>query len=99
MSQAYNRNSNSFNVSRSHNITTFNYNIHHDESAILEWLSPLEPWVRHRDIAAQRVGNIGAWLLETREFKGWYDGNRENKTCCPSLFCDGSLGVGKSYIT
>ena len=69
-----------------------------DESKILAWLSPLEPWVRHRDIGAERVDGIGAWLLETTEFRRWHDANREDGSNHAILFYDGNPGVGKSYI-
>jgi len=77
---------------------SFNSTVPDDESKILAWLSPLEPWVRHRDIGAQRVDGIGAWLLETKGFRCWVNGSRENEADRPTLFCDGNPGVGKSYI-
>jgi len=86
-------NSNSFNIAN-----TFNYTAPDDESKVLAWLSPLEPWVRYRDIEAQRVDGIGAWLLETREFKRWHNTSREDESTHATLFCDGNPGVGKSYI-
>ena len=76
---------------------TFNYTTD-DRSEILAWLSPLEPRVRHQDIVARRIGNIGAWLLETEEFKRWYSGNRKDASYHQTLFCDGDPGAGKSYI-
>jgi len=54
--------------------------------------------VRHRDIGARRVDSIGAWLLDTEEFRCWHNGGRENASYHPTLFCDGNPGVGKSYI-
>ena len=69
-----------------------------DRSEILEWLSPLEPRVRHRDIGARRIDTIGAWLLETEGFKRWHSGSREDAVYCQTLFCDGDPGAGKSYI-
>ena len=90
MSQAFSDNNNSFNA--------FNYITPDDESKILTWLSPLEPWVRHRDIGAERVDGIGAWLLETAEFRRWHNASREDESNHAILFCDGNLGVGKSYI-
>jgi len=92
MSQAFSNNHSSF------NITTFNYTTPENRSEILAWLSPLEPRVRHRDIGAQRVDGIGAWLLETKEFRHWHDDSREDGTYHPTLFCHGNPGVGKSYI-
>ena len=94
MSQAFSNNHNSFN-----NITnTVNYVTPDDESKILAWLSPLEPRVRHQDIGAQRVDSIGAWLLETKEFRSWHNGSREDGSHLPTLFCHGNPGAGKSYI-
>ena len=93
MSQAFSNNHNSINI-----VNSFNSTAPDDESKILAWLSPLEPWVRHRDIGARRVDGIGAWLLETEEFRRWHDGSREDGSYHPTLFCDGNPGVGKSYI-
>ena len=90
MSQGFSNNYNSFN--------TFNYITPDDESKILAWLSPLEPWVRHRDIGAERVDGIGAWLLETTEFRRWHNTTRDDESNHATLFCDGNPGVGKSYI-
>jgi len=93
MSQAFSNNDNSIIIANS-----FNLNVPYDESKILAWLSPLEPWVRHRDIGAQRVDDIGAWLLETQEFRRWHDGSREDGANHATLFCHGNPGVGKSHI-
>ena len=93
----YNNNDKSFNTN-SFNTITFHYTTVDDRSEILGWLSPLEPRVRHRDIGAQRIDTIGAWLLETEEFKRWHNGGREDESYRPTLFCDGDPGAGKSYI-
>ena len=94
MSQAFSNNYNSFIIANSLNNTDPDH-----ESKILAWLSPLEPRVRHRDIGAQRVDGIGAWLLETKEFRHWHNGNKEDGSYHQALFCHGNPGVGKSYIT
>ena len=78
---------------------SFNCTVSDVESKILAWLSPLEPWVRHRDVVAQRIDDIGGWLLETEEFRRWYNGTSEDGSNRATLFCDGNPGVGKSYIT
>jgi len=93
MSQTFSNIHGSFNVANTFNYTT------DDRSEILAWLSPLEPRVRHRDIGARRVDSIGAWLLETEEFRSWRSGSREDVSYHPTLFCDGNPGVGKSYVT
>ena len=93
MSRAFTDNINSFNVSN--NIT---FTAPDDESKILAWLSPLEPHVRHHDICNQRMDSIGGWLLETKEFRDWYNGSEKDGSDHAALFCYGDPGVGKSYI-
>jgi len=93
MSAAFSHNEHSVVISNS-----FNYAVS-DESKILAWLSPLEPWVRHRDVVAQRIDDIGGWLLKTEEFRRWHDGSRGDGSNRATLFCCGNPGVGKSYIT
>ena len=97
MSQAFGNNHNSINIANISN--TFNYTSSDERSEILAWLSPLEPRVQHRDIGAGRIDSIGAWLLETEEFKCWHNGNREDASYRQTLFCNGNPGAGKSYIT
>ena len=92
MSHIIANNKNSFNRS-----TVIN-NISDDDSKIHAWLSPLDPRVRHQDIRSQRMDCVGAWLLETREFRSWYGGGGDEPNHA-TLFCDGNPGVGKSYIT
>jgi len=101
MLQAFNNYDNSFNTTNSFNstTTTVNYIASDDRSEILAWLSPLEPRVRHRDIGARRIDSIGAWLLETKEFRRWQNGSGEDGSYHTTLFCDGNPGVGKSYMT
>ena len=97
MSRAFTDNIDSFNVSNSYNNVVI-FTTTDDESKILAWLSPLEPQARHQDICDQRVDSIGDWLLETREFRSWYNGNQNGETDQVVLFCHGDPGVGKSYI-
>jgi len=93
MSRAFTDNVNSFNVSNNIFLTVAD-----DESKILAWLSPLEPQVRHQDICEQRVDGVGDWLLETKEFRNWYNGNENGGSDHAVLFCYGDPGVGKSYL-
>ena len=94
MSTAFSHNENSVVIANS-----FNSTVPDDEPKILAWLSPLEPWIRHRDIGAQRIDSVGSWLLETEEFRHWHNGTSEDGSNRGALFGDGNPGVGKSYIT
>ena len=97
MSRAFTDNINSFNVSNNFNNVVI-FTAIEDESKILAWLSPLEPQVRHQDICDRRVDSVGNWLLETKEFRNWCNGNEDGETDYAALFCYGDPGVGKSYI-
>ena len=44
------------------------------------------------------MDDIGAWLLETQEFRRWHDGGGEDGSNYATLFCHGIPGVGKSYM-
>ena len=65
---------------------------------ILEWLSPLKLQIRHQDIRARRVDEVGDWLFQTEEYRNWFGGIREGESDGAALFCYGGPGVGKSYI-
>jgi len=92
MSQSFTGNINCFN-----SVSNVIFTAAGDESKISDWLSPLEPHVRHHDICNQRVSGIGDWLLETEEFRSWYSGSEKGSDHA-ALHCYGDPGVGKSYI-
>jgi len=81
------------------NITgSFNniFNLSDGDAQIMRWLSPLEPQNRHQSVRTDRLGGVGDWLLETREFREWRGGEGgANKAV---LFCSGNPGVGKTYL-
>jgi len=54
--------------------------------------------MRHQGIVEQRLDVIAAWLLETREFRRWHGSSTEGGAIHATLFCDGTPGVGKSYL-
>ena len=89
----FSNNTNSFNVSN-------NYTFTDDRSQLLNWLSPLEPGLRHWDIQERRVNNVGEWLIKTQEFRRWcgLDGESESDKVAPVLFGYGGPGVGKTFI-
>ena len=87
-------NANCGNISGSYNNTTITYA---DERAkFLNWLSPLQPRVRHNDVRGRREDGIGEWFLQTDEFLTWRDGKREFDKA--TLFCSGNPGVGKTFL-
>ena len=70
-----------------------------DEGAeVLAWLSPLEHRIRHHDIRARRVADVGDWLLRTDEYQNWFGGIGGGEPDGSVLFCHGDPGVGKTYI-
>ena len=92
-------NSNCFNTSNTNYVNVWsNCTVVDDRSQLLTWLSPLEPRLRHRDIQERRVDNVGEWLMQTEEFKRWYDGSCEGEGNNAVLFCYGDPGVGKTFI-
>ena len=88
---------NSFNTN-SFNSVWNNYTVVDDRSQLLDWLSPLEPKIRHRDIQERRVDNIGEWLTRTEEFRSWHDGSGEREGDKAVLFGYGDPGAGKTFI-
>ena len=88
-------NSNVGNVSNSYN-NTINVRVEEESLRIQEWLSPLEPNKRHRDVRNGRLEGVGEWVLRRSEFESWcksQDGSVDR-----TLLCYGGQGVGKTYI-
>jgi len=75
-----------------------NCTIADDLSALLTWLSPLDPGMRHSDIQERRVNDVGEWLMATEQFKRWSGLSEEGKGDEAVLFCYGNPGVGKTFI-
>ena len=92
MFRSFSNNTNSLSTTVNH------FTIADDRSNILAWLSPLEPRLRHQDIQASRVENVGEWLLQTEEFRSWHNGSEGGEFSNEILFCYGNPGVGKTYI-
>ena len=88
------------NLSITDNINSFNVNfntvISDEDNQIQEWLSPLKPHQRHRDVRAKRLDGVGDWLLETSEFRECSKG--EDRSRERVLLCSGDPGVGKTYL-
>jgi len=89
-------NFNSFNNNSFNNIFNFATEIGGEGNQILQWLSPLEPQIRHQGVRADRLAGVGNWVLETSEFIKWRD--VEDGCVGQVLFCSGNPGVGKTYV-
>ena len=91
-------NSNCGNVNGSYNNTWSNCDVTvtDERRCILEWLSPLAPRLRHRDVRRSQVEGVGDWVLRTDEFINWNTGG--NGVVNPVLFCYGDPGVGKTHL-
>ena len=87
------------NTTNSYNTTVSNYyTVGDDLAPLLEWLSPLDPGLRHSDIQERRVGNVGERLMETEKFRRWCGSNGEVNDDKAVLFCYGNPGVGKTFV-
>jgi len=79
-------------------VLNYRYTTAIDRSQIMAWLPPQEPGLWHRDIKERRTKNVGEWLLQTEEFRGWYDPSGKGEGDNAVLFCYGDPGVGKTFI-
>ncbi|KAJ7695238.1 hypothetical protein B0H14DRAFT_2485904 [Mycena olivaceomarginata] len=59
---------------------------------IIEWLSPLNFFLRQQDISKTRQQGTGEWLLDDPKFKGWKSNPGQ------VLWCPGIPGAGKSVL-
>ena len=92
-----NENANCNNVTNSHNnIINVNNVIADENPEMMQWLSPLDPRRRHRDVRIDRLDGVGNWILETDEFRGWR--SSEGGADKAVLVCCGNPGVGKTYL-
>jgi len=86
----------SFNVTNSYN-TNYNTTYMDKNPQILEWLSPLKPHLRHKDVRTRRLDGLGDWFLQTEDFVNWRDDKDGSGRA--TLFCSGAPGAGKTYLT
>ena len=99
LQNTFNNSINCQNTVNSNNTNVWNNCIVADDpTQLLDWLSPLDPRLRHWDIQGRRVGNVGEWLMGTEEFRRWRGLGREGEEDKAVLFCYGDPGVGKTFI-
>jgi len=98
----FNNNTNFQNTTNSYNTTAtcnvWNCTVADELSPLLNWLSPLDPGLRHCDIQERRVNDVGEWLMETEKFRKWCELDGECEDNEAVLFCYGHPGVGKTFI-
>jgi len=89
-------NSNVGNALNSYN-NIINVGTEEESLQIKEWLSPLQPHIRHQDVRDSRLDGVGEWVLRRSEFESWR--KSQDGPADPTLLCYGGQGVGKTYIT
>jgi hypothetical protein len=52
-----------------------------ERTKVIEWLSPLNSFLRHADISDARQPGTGEWLLADPLFKGWESGSQTTLWC------------------
>ncbi|KAJ7287134.1 ankyrin repeat-containing domain protein [Mycena rebaudengoi] len=60
---------------------------------IIEWMSPLNPFRRHKDIFGTHQGGTGQWLLADIGFTTW------KESVGGTLWCQGIPGAGKTVLS
>ncbi|KAJ7351586.1 hypothetical protein DFH08DRAFT_993239 [Mycena albidolilacea] len=71
----------------------FNYgNKEEEHKKIIDWLSPINFFLRQADISREREKGTGGWLLADPVFKKWESGSGS------ILWCHGIPGAGKTVL-
>ncbi|KAJ7028115.1 ankyrin repeat domain-containing protein [Mycena alexandri] len=63
-----------------------------ERKQIIEWLSPINFFLRQADISQARQGGTGGWLLVNPHFQEWESGSGR------TLWCHGIPGAGKTVL-
>ncbi|KAJ7028112.1 ankyrin repeat domain-containing protein [Mycena alexandri] len=63
-----------------------------ERKQIIEWLSPINFFLRQADISQARQGGTGGWLLADPHFQEWESGSGR------TLWCHGIPGAGKTVL-
>jgi hypothetical protein len=62
----------------------------------MQWMSPIEPQVRHKEMAQRRLKNTGDWFTEMVDFQNWK--GTSDFPGSQIFGCYGKPGAGKSII-
>jgi hypothetical protein len=57
------------------------FSIEKERMQIIDWLSPINFFLRHADISRGRQKDTGGWLLEDSRFKRWESGSERTLWC------------------
>lgn len=68
------------------------YTLESTELKILEWLSKLDPWTRHKEARDKYQAGTLDWFFEDANFLDWLDGKVQ------TLWCPGPPGTGKTIL-
>jgi hypothetical protein len=60
--------------------------------AIVEWMSPPDPWTNHESARKLHEQQTGTWLLESSKYKAWKSGQNQ------CLWLYGKAGCGKTIL-
>ncbi|KAJ6599931.1 hypothetical protein DFH09DRAFT_1504269, partial [Mycena vulgaris] len=63
-----------------------------ERTRIIDWLSPINFFLRHADISRARQADTGGWLLADPRFQQWKSGSGG------TLWCRGIPGAGKTVL-
>lgn len=63
-----------------------------DHREVLDWLSPLNFWIKQIDVFEKRHPETGTWLLQNDVFTEWLLGTGK------TLWCPGIPGAGKTVL-
>ncbi|KAK7013822.1 ANK-REP-region domain-containing protein [Favolaschia claudopus] len=63
-----------------------------ERSEIIQWISPINFFIRHSDISRSRVPGTGGWLLVEPQFQIWKAMRGQ------TLWCTGIPGAGKTVL-
>jgi hypothetical protein len=65
----------------------------HEDSFILDWLTPVDYTCQQSDFLGRRQAGTGQWLLASKEYENWLHTRRD------TLFCPGIPGAGKTICS